>query len=105
HIDDIGHVVIGHEIRRGAVTADGNGEAVLGLGFMRMGENSYSVTRRQREQLNAVVPNLPAGTNVTVVYDRTELVDQVIKTVRNNLLDGALLVVLILFVFLGNLRA
>lgn len=104
-LHDLGQVVVGHEIRRGAVTADGRGEVVLGLGFMRMGENSYAVTRRLRDELDSVCRDLPAGTNVKIVYDRTELVDQVVKTVRNNLLDGALLVILILFMFLGNLRA
>ncbi|MGE5193463.1 MAG: efflux RND transporter permease subunit [Deltaproteobacteria bacterium] len=105
YVRDIADVVIGHEIRRGIVTASGEGEAVLGLGFMRIGENSYTVTRRFREELEDLVDSLPRGAEVVVLYDRTRLVDQVIATVRNNLCDGALLVVLILFLFLGNLRA
>jgi cobalt-zinc-cadmium resistance protein CzcA len=98
-------VEIGHEIRRGAVTADGRGEAVLGLGFMLTGENSHAVTRRLREKLDEVREQLPAGVVVEPVYDRTELVDHVLDTVRGNLFEGGLLVVAVLFVFLGRLRA
>ncbi|HEY2910092.1 MAG TPA: efflux RND transporter permease subunit, partial [Gemmataceae bacterium] len=105
YVKDVAEVVIGHEIRRGIVTAEGEGEIVLGLGFMRIGSNSYAVTRALRDQLDATVKNLPANVKVKTVYDRTELVDQVISTVRSNLCDGALLVVAILFIFLGNLRA
>lgn len=105
YLKDLAEVVIGHEIRRGTITANGQGEVVLGLGFMLMGENSYAVTRRLADKLAEVEPTLPAGVKLTTVYDRTELVDQVIATVRNNLCEGALLVVLILYVFLGNLRA
>lgn len=104
-VRDVAEVVIGHEIRRGAVTADGQGEVTLGLGFMLMGENSYKVTNRLKDKLDQVKSSLPPGTEVVVVYDRTELVDQVIETVKNNLFEGGLLVVAILFVFLGNLRA
>ncbi|NQZ69226.1 MAG: efflux RND transporter permease subunit, partial [Lentisphaeria bacterium] len=104
-IRDIAEVVIGHEIRRAAVTANGKGETVLGLGFMLMGENSADVTVRLREKLNKAAKSLPDGITVSVVYDRTDLVDQVIATVKNNLLEGALLVIAILFIFLGSLRA
>lgn len=104
-IRDIGDVQEGHEIRRGAATANGQGEVVLGLGFMLMGENSRAVTRRLEERLQEVRTSLPEGVDVQVLYERTELVDQVIATVRNNLAEGALLVVAVLFVFLGNLRA
>lgn len=104
YVKDVADVHIGHEIRRGIVTADGKGEVVLGLGFMRIGENSYAVTRRMRNQLDEIARTLPQGTKVTAVYDRTKLVDDVITTVRSNLCDGALLVIVLLFVFLGNLR-
>ena len=104
-IKDIGEVVIGHEIRKGAVTADGQGEVVLGLGFMLMGENSYAVTARLRERFDKLQQNLPEGLEAKVVYDRTSLVDRVIATVRQNLLEGAFLVVVILYMMLGNLRA
>lgn len=104
-IRDVAEVTIGHEIRRGAITANGKGEVVLGLGFMLMGENSYGVTSRQAEQFKKVQAMLPPGAKGEVVYDRTDLVDQVINTVKANLIDGALLVVAILFIFLGTLRA
>lgn len=104
-VRDVAEVTIGHEIRRGAITANGKGEVVLGLGFMLMGENSYGVTSRQADQFKKVQAMLPPGAKGEVVYNRTELVDQVISTVKANLIDGALLVVAILFIFLGNLRA
>jgi cobalt-zinc-cadmium resistance protein CzcA len=104
-VSDVADVTIGHEIRRGAVTADGRGEVVLGLGFMLMGENSHSVTWNMREKLDEVAATLPANVQVTPVYDRTELVNYVIDTVRKNLFEGGLLVVAVLFAFLGNLRA
>ena len=104
-IGDIGTVRIGHAIRRGAATAMGEGEVVLGLGFMLMGENSHDVTARLRARLEEVKHSLPAGVEVRPVYERTELVDQVINTVKENLFIGAILVVAVLFIFLGNLRA
>ena len=104
-VRDVAEIAIGHEIRRGVVTVDGAGEAVLGLGFMRIGENSYGVTQRIREGFQNVLKLLPEGMRAITVYDRTELVDDVIATVKQNLLDGALLVILILYIFLGNLRA
>lgn len=104
-IKDVAAVTIGHEIRRGLVTANGAGEVVLGLGFMLMGENSYAVTTRLRERMKEVRGRVDPEIDIDVVYDRTTLVDQVIATVRANLFDGALLVVAILYIFLGNLRA
>ncbi|HEY7313538.1 MAG TPA: CusA/CzcA family heavy metal efflux RND transporter, partial [Gemmataceae bacterium] len=76
-----------------------------GLGFMLMGENSHEVTWSMKRKLDEIKPTLPSNVKVETVYDRTELVDHVIKTVRNNLFEGGLLVVVILFAFLGNLRA
>ncbi|MEI7730976.1 MAG: CusA/CzcA family heavy metal efflux RND transporter [Verrucomicrobiota bacterium] len=105
HVHEVAEVRIDHEIRRGAVTADGRGEIVLGLGFMLMGENSAVVTRALKEKLAEVQNALPADVKMQVLYDRTELVDQVIHTVRENLQAGALLVVAVLFAFLGSLRA
>jgi cobalt-zinc-cadmium resistance protein CzcA len=104
-VGDVAEVVIGHEIRRGAVTADGKGEVVLGLGFMLMGENSHQVTWAMKDKLDEVKASLPRNVRVETVYDRTELVDHVIDTVRNNLFEGGLFVVAVLFLFLGNLRA
>ena len=104
-IRDIARVEEGHEVRRGAVTAHGRGEAVLGLGFMLMGENSRELTQRLEARLADVQASLPEGVRLQPVYSRTELVDKVLHTVRDNLLEGALLVIAILFAFLGNLRA
>jgi cobalt-zinc-cadmium resistance protein CzcA len=104
-VRDVAEVQVGHEIRRGAVTAHGRGEAVLGLCFMLMGENSKVVSSDLRKKLEEIKQTLPSDVEVEVVYDRTELVDFVIDTVRKNLFEGGLLVVAILFAFLGNLRA
>jgi len=101
----VADVQIGHEIRRGAVTADGQGEVVYGLGFMLMGENSHEVTRALKEKMEEIKTTLPSGVVVETVYDRTELVDHVIETVQKNLFEGGLFVIAILFMFLGNLRA
>ncbi|MCH7704544.1 MAG: efflux RND transporter permease subunit [Planctomycetes bacterium] len=105
HIRQIGDVVDGHEIRRGAVTFGGAGEVVLGLGFILMGENPRDVTQRMKDRMEEIKPSLPDDVEVTTVYDRTELVDRVLHTVKMNLLEGALLVIAVLFTFLGNLRA
>lgn len=104
-VRDVAQVQIGHEIRRGTVTANGRGEAVLGLGFMLMGENSHEVTLTLKKKLEEIKATLPSGMQIQTVYDRTELIDHVIETVQRNLLEGGLLVVAVLFVFLGNLRA
>ncbi len=104
-VRDVAAVKVDHEIRRGAVTGGGKGEIVLGLGFMLMGENSAEVTRALKDKLMEVGKSLPEDVRVEVLYDRTELVDKVIQTVEHNLLAGALLVIVVLFGFLGNLRA
>ncbi|MFA6561560.1 MAG: CusA/CzcA family heavy metal efflux RND transporter [Verrucomicrobiia bacterium] len=105
HVHDVATVKVDHEIRRGAVTGAGKGEIVLGLGFMLMGENSAEVTHGLKNKLAEVQKTLPKDVLVEVLYDRTELVDNVIQTVEHNLLAGALLVIAILFAFLGSLRA
>lgn len=105
HVHDIGEVVVGHEIRRGASTYNGDGEVVLGLGFMLIGENSHEITERLAERLEEVRQSLPEGVEARTVYARTDLVDNVLHTVRENLLFGALLVIAILFMFLGSFRA
>jgi cobalt-zinc-cadmium resistance protein CzcA len=108
HIHDVATVQEDHEIRRGAVTTDGRGEAVLGLGFMLMGENSAVVTHALKAKLAEVQSQLRStmpDITLEVLYDRTELVDNVIRTVGHNLQAGALLVIAILFAFLGSLRA
>jgi heavy metal efflux system protein len=104
-VGDVAEITIGHEIRRGAVTVDGRGEVVLGLGFMLMNENSHTVTWALKDRLKSIEAHLPANVQVVPVYDRTELVDFVIDTVRKNLFEGGLLVIAVLFAFLGSLRA
>ncbi|MFO7610396.1 MAG: CusA/CzcA family heavy metal efflux RND transporter [Candidatus Krumholzibacteriia bacterium] len=105
-VGDVAEAVeIGHEIRRGAVTAGGRGEVMLGLAFTLMGENPAEVTTQLKERLAAVRGSLPPDVRVEVLYDRTELTAQVIATVRHNLLIGAVLVVGVLYLLLGGLRA
>lgn len=104
-VEDVARVEEGHQIRRGAVTADGAGEAVLGLGFMLMGHNSRALTQALDARLAEVRRTLPDGVELTPVYRRTDLVDAVLDTVRENLLEGALFVVAVLFALLGSLRA
>jgi cobalt-zinc-cadmium resistance protein CzcA len=104
-VGDVATVQLGHEIRRGGVTAEGRGEAVLGLGFMLLGENSREVTRRLLARLEEIRPSLPPGVTLEPVYARTTLVDSVLATVRENLFEGALLVIAVLFAFLGSVRA
>ncbi len=104
-IRDVAEVQIGHELRRGAVSYQGSGEVVMGLGFMLMGENSREVTTALKARLDQVRKALPGDVIIETVYDRTELVDHVIATVEHNLLAGAALVIAILFLLLGNVRA
>ena len=103
-IKDIATVELGKELRTGAATENGK-EAVLGTVFMIMGENSRAVSQRVHKKLAEINKALPEGVVAKVVYNRTDLVNATIKTVRNNLLEGALLVCVILFLFLGNVRA
>lgn len=103
-IKDVAEVGIGQELRSGAATENGR-ETVLGTVFMLMGENSRSVSHAVAQKLAEINRNLPAGVHAATVYDRTVLVDKAINTVKKNLLEGALLVIAILFLFLGNLRA
>ncbi len=104
-IRDVAAVAIGHELRRGAVSAGGNGEVVLGLGFMLMGENSREVTGRLKDALKQAAHALPEDVVLETVYDRNDLVVQVFETVTHNLVAGAVLVVAVLFLLLGNVRA
>jgi len=104
-VRDFAEVVIGHELRRGAATYNGQGEVVLGLGFMLTGQNPPEITERLSRRLEEVKVSLPQGIEVKPVYERTDLVKQVLTTVEHNLFFGAVLVIAILFVFLGNLRA
>jgi len=104
-VRDVGTVAVGHMIRRGGVSAYGKGEAVLGQAFMRMGENSRDVTMALDRALDEARAALPPDVRVDVVYRRTDLVDAVLGTVARNLVEGAVLVIAVLFAFLGDLRA
>jgi cobalt-zinc-cadmium resistance protein CzcA len=104
HIGDVAEVLLGKELRTGAATENGK-EVVLGTIFMLMGENSRTVSRRVADKLVEVNQTLPEGILAKTVYDRTTLVDATIETVKKNLIEGALLVIAILFLFLGNIRA
>ncbi len=101
---DVAAVGEGQELRTGAATKDGK-EVVLGTTFMLIGENSRAVAQRTAAKLEDINKSLPAGVRTHAVYDRTELVDRTIATVRTNLFEGALLVVVVLFLLLGNIRA
>lgn len=103
-IADVAEVALGKELRTGAATRDGR-ETVLGTAMMLMGENSRTVARDLAQKLEQVKASLPPGITVEAVYDRTTLIDKTIATVQKNLLEGALLVIAVLFLLLGNLRA
>ncbi len=103
-IRDVADILIGKELRTGAATQNGK-EVVLGTAHMLMGENSRTVSLAVAEKLAEVNRGLPAGVVAMAVYNRTTLVDKTIQTVGNNLLEGASLVIVVLFLSLGNLRA
>ena len=103
-IKDVAEVRYGKELRTGAATMDGQ-ETVLGTAFMLLGENSRTVAKAVAEKLVEVNRSLPEGVVAEAVYNRTELVDKTIVTVKNNLLEGAILVIVVLFVLLGNMQA
>ncbi|WP_444922026.1 efflux RND transporter permease subunit [Microbulbifer sp. CnH-101-G] len=103
-ISDVAEVAIGKELRTGAATRDGE-ETVLGTAMMLVGKNSREVARDVAEALERVKSTVPEGIKVETVYDRTTLVDKAIATVQKNLIEGALLVIAVLFLLLGNIRA
>ncbi|MDP3332275.1 MAG: CusA/CzcA family heavy metal efflux RND transporter [Methylococcaceae bacterium] len=103
-IRDVGEVEIGRELRTGAATANGR-EVVLGTVFMLIGQNSRSVSQAVDKKMAEINRTLPEGVQAITVYDRTVLVDKAINTVKKNLTEGAVLVIVILFLFLGNIRA
>jgi cobalt-zinc-cadmium resistance protein CzcA len=105
HLDDVAQLRIGSEPRQGATTRDGKGEAVAGIVMMLQGASSKEVVAGTREKVTTIQKLLPEGVRLVPYYDRTELVRKTIRTVRNNLLEGGLLVMAVLFYFLGNVRA
>ena len=103
-VRDLATVSIGGETRTGSASADG-GEVVVGVALMLVGANSRTVSSAVNAKLRAIVPTLPPGIALTTVLDRTELVDATIRTVAKSLTEGALLVIAVLFLLLGNVRA
>ncbi|PKP82538.1 MAG: CusA/CzcA family heavy metal efflux RND transporter [Alphaproteobacteria bacterium HGW-Alphaproteobacteria-18] len=103
-LGDVAEVREGEELRTGAATQNGE-EIVLGTAFMLVGENSRTVSIAVDAKVEAIRPGLPEGVTMTPVYNRTNLVDATIRTVEKNLAEGALLVIAVLFLLLGNIRA
>ncbi|BEU96261.1 CusA/CzcA family heavy metal efflux RND transporter [Acidovorax sp. DW039] len=103
-VRDVADVGLGRELRTGAATDNGR-EVVLGTVFMLIGENSRTVSQAVDKKMRDINRSLPEGVHAVTVYDRTVLVDKAISTVKKNLLEGAILVIVILFLFLGNIRA
>lgn len=104
YIRDIAEVVEGSTVRQGAVTADGEGEIVAGIVMMLKGENSRTVVQAVKERVELVRKSLPDGVELIPFYDRTELIDRAIYTVEKNLIEGAILVIVVLLLLLGNWR-
>ena len=103
-VRDVAEVDLGHELRTGSGTANGR-EAVIGTAILLYGENSRTVSRRVDEKIRQISKALPKNVKITTLYDRTYLVDATLQTVRNNLVEGALLVIAVLFLLLGNIRS
>jgi cobalt-zinc-cadmium resistance protein CzcA len=103
-LSDVADVQLGSELRTGAATQNGE-EVVLGTVFMLVGENSRIVAQATAERLESIKPSLPEGVQLNPLYDRTALVDKTIATVKKNLAEGALLVIAVLLLLLGNWRA
>lgn len=104
HVCDVADVIMGQELRTGAATENGK-EVILGTVFMLIGENSRDVSERVAQTLKEINSTLPKGVVAKTVYNRTTLVDKTIETVKKNLIEGALFVIVILFLLLGNIRA
>ncbi|MCS6822165.1 MAG: CusA/CzcA family heavy metal efflux RND transporter [Microscillaceae bacterium] len=104
-VKDVAQVRIGHAIRYGAMSQAGRGEVVGGIALMLKGENSVKVTHRIQERMREIQKSLPEGIEIETFLDRSQFVNRTIDTVINNLVEGGLIVVLVLVLFLGNLRA
>ncbi len=105
HLRDVADVTIGHLPRQGAVTRDGKGETVSGMVIMLKGQNSKTVIERIRESIDEIHSSLPESVRFVPFYDQSQLIDGTIRTVRNNLLLGGAMIVVIAFLFLRNARA
>ena len=104
YVRDVAEIVEGATVRQGAVTADGDGEIVAGIVLMLKGENSRTVVQSVKERVEQVKKSLPKGVELVPFYDRTELIDRAIATVEKNLIEGAILVIVVLLLLLGNWR-
>ncbi|MEI2512546.1 CusA/CzcA family heavy metal efflux RND transporter [Acinetobacter soli] len=103
-VSDVAKISIGHDLRTGGATYNGE-ETVLGIAMMMMGENSKTVAQALDAKVAQIQTSLPAGVVLETVYNRSTLVDRAIQTVAKNLIEGAILVIVVLFIFLGNFRA
>lgn len=103
-VRDVADVVTGSEVRQGAVLSDGKGEIVAGIVMMLKGENSRTVVERTKAKVKQIQKTLPKGVELVPFYDRSALVDKTIKTVESNLIEGAVLVIFVLLLVLGNWR-
>ncbi len=104
-VGEVARVTIAPMTRQGAVTRDGRGEAVTGMAMMLLGANSRTVVEEAKVYLKEIEASLPPGVKIEVVYDRAELINRTLHTVLKNLLEGGTLVIVVLFVMLGNFRA
>ncbi|MBI2407600.1 MAG: efflux RND transporter permease subunit [Gemmatimonadetes bacterium] len=105
YVRNLGTVAFGAEIRRGAVTVNGDGERVAGIVLKRIYENTSAVIDGVRQEVAAINRALPAGIKVTPFYDQADLVERAVATVRDALLEGGVLIILVLLLFLGNIRS
>ncbi|ATB47980.1 efflux RND transporter permease subunit [Corallococcus macrosporus] len=105
YVRDVADVAFAPRVRQGAVTRDGRGEVVTGIVMMLVGQNSREVVNAVKAEVERIRPSLPPGVTIDAFYDRTDLVRQTIQTVATNLIEGGVLVIVVLFVMLRNLRA
>lgn len=104
-VGDVAKVQLGHATRFGAVTRNGEGEVVAGIAIMLKGENFQDVIKNVKERINQIQKSLPEGVVIEPFIDRTNLVDRVEGTIARNLIEGGLIVIFVLVIFLGNWRA
>ncbi len=104
-VSDVAEIVVGAAPRQGAVTRDGKGESVAGMVIMLKGENGKTVASRVKAKVAEIQASLPKGLSIVPFYDQSEVIDRTAHTVRKNLLEGSLLVILVLFLFLKDIRA
>ena len=105
YVRSVGEVRLGAQIRQGAATEDGKGETVMGIAMLLKGENSRAVAQRVAARLQQIQKALPSGIQITPFYDRSTLVDRTVRTATRNLIEGGVVVMAVLFLFLLQLRA